>query len=137
MTELTPLEKLEKYQEDVCKDLKINEMTLSDKSFDIPQKKHYWAARFILESQKLNKLEREKKSLEKKLLNAQQDISPVKLSATSFKHVIANTDAMQSLTETIEDQKLLVEYLGKVEKIFSFITNDVKNIIEIKQMELL
>lgn len=136
MNNLSPLEKLEKYQEEVKEDLKINEVTLSDKSFEIPQKKHYWTTKFILETQKLNKLERDKKKLEKKVLEANsEDLSPVKLSSLGMKKVIANTTPIQEITQQIEDQKLLVEYLSKVEKIFSFITNDIKNIIEIRQLE--
>lgn len=138
MNNLSPLEKLEKYQNEVKEDLKINEVTLSDKSFEIPQKKHYWATKFILETQQLNKLERDKKRLEKKVLEANsEELTPVKLSSLGMKKVIANTTPIQEITQQIEDQKLLVEYLSKVEKIFSFITNDIKNIIEIRQLETL
>ena len=61
----SPLTKIEIYQKEVVNDLKINDMTLSDKSFEIPQKKHYWVTKLIIEKQELMKLERNKKQLEK------------------------------------------------------------------------
>ena len=133
----SPLTKIEIYQKEVINDLKINDMTLSDKSFEIPQKKHYWVTKLILEKQELMKLERNKKQLEKEVMKMQKDELPVILSKQSMRGAVYNTQTMQAITQQIDDQKLLVEYLEKVEKIFSFITNDVKNIVEVKQMELM
>lgn len=133
----SPLTKIEMYQKEVVNDLKINDMTLSDKSFEIPQKKHYWVTKLILEKQELMKLERNKKQLEKEVMKMQKDELPVTLSKQSMRGAVYNTQTMQTITQQIDDQKLLVEYLEKVEKIFSFITNDVKNIVEVKQMELM
>lgn len=133
----SPLTKIEMYQKEVVNDLKINDMTLSDKSFEIPQKKHYWVTKLILEKQELMKLERNKKQLEKEIMKMQKDELPVTLSKQSMRGAVYNTQTMQTITQQIDEQKLLVEYLEKVEKIFSFITNDVKNIVEVKQMELM
>lgn len=133
----SPLTKIEMYQKEVVNDLKINDMTLSDKSFEIPQKKHYWVTKLILEKQELMKLERNKKQLEKEVMKMQKDELPVTLSKQSMRGAVYNTQTMQTITQQIDEQKLLVEYLEKVEKIFSFITNDVKNIVEVKQMELM
>lgn len=133
----SPLTKIEMYQKEVINDLKINDMTLSDKSFEIPQKKHYWVTKLIIEKQELMKLERNKKQLEKEVMKMQKDELPVTLSKQSMRGAVYNTQTMQTITQQIDEQKLLVEYLEKVEKIFSFITNDVKNIVEVKQMELM
>lgn len=133
----SPLDKLEIYQKEIADDLKINDMTLSDKTFDIPQKKHYWVAKLILEKRELLRLERSKKQLEKEVMKKLQDDMPVTLSKQSNKSALNSTQTMQNINQAIEDQKLLVEYLEKTEKIFSFITNDVRNILELKQMELM
>lgn len=138
MNKKTPSERLEQYSKEIAEDLKITEMTLQDKSFDIPQRKHYWVSKLIIEKQELNKLKREKKTIEKDVLKAQQngsDIAPVALTQNSMRKVINNTSIMQDILQQIEDQELLVEYLEKTEKIFAYITNDVKNIIEIIQMQ--
>ena len=136
MSELTASEKLLKFSEEVKVDLKINDMNLSDMSFDVPQKKHYWATRLIFEKQKLNQLEREKKKLEREVLKAATNALPIEASYRLKKSKVNETQVMQNITQEIEDQKLLVQYLEKVEKIFAFITNDIKNIIEIRQMDL-
>lgn len=130
-------QKLKNYQNEVDNDLKINDMTLSDKSFEIPQRKHYWATKLILEKIELSKLEKTKKKLEKEVLARQTNEMPVSLTKTGLKGIVNNTQTMQTINQQIETQKLIVEYLEKVEKIFAFITNDIKNIIEVKQMELM
>lgn len=138
MNKKTPSERLEQYSKEISEDLKITEMTLQDKSFDIPQRKHYWVSKLILEKQELNRLKREKKTIEKDVLKAQQggsDVAPVALTQNSMRKVINNTSIMQDILQQIEDQELLVEYLEKTEKIFAYITNDVKNIVEIIQMQ--
>lgn len=137
---MTPMEKMKKYEEQLREDLTINDMNLTEKSFNVPHKKHYWAGKFIEESYALKEMERKKKFLEKeavKAVNEKAAVSPVDLSAVARKNMVHNLDTIKDLTEKIEDQKLLVQYLEKCEKIFSFITNDIKNIVEIKQMELL
>ena len=58
---MTPTEKLDHYSKEIAEDLKITEITLQDKSFDIPQRKHYWVAKLIIEKQELNRLKKEKK----------------------------------------------------------------------------
>lgn len=138
MEKILPLERLNRYSKEISDDLKINEVTLQDRCFEIPQRKHYWVAKLIQESQELNRLEREKKNLEKDALKAQNsETNLVMLSPTSLKKAIGATKPMQDINQLIEDQKLLVEYLQKTEKIFAYITNDVKNIIEIMQLQLL
>lgn len=135
----SPRERLKKYSVEICEDLKVNDMNLSEKAFNVPHKKHYWASRYILEFQKLNDLEREKKELEKESFNRMREKAavdnPVAMSDASIKKMINGTKTLQDITQQIDDQKVLVMYLEKCEKIFSFITNDIKNIIEVKQME--
>jgi tRNA U34 5-carboxymethylaminomethyl modifying GTPase MnmE/TrmE len=135
MTKMTPTEKLDHYSKEIAEDLKITEITLQDKSFDIPQRKHYWVAKLIIEKQELNRLKKEKKQIERSAMETQQ--APVALSQNSMKKLINNTAVMQDIQQQIEDQELLVEYLEKTEKIFSYITNDVKNIVEIIQLQTL
>jgi hypothetical protein len=135
MTKMTPTEKLDHYSKEIAEDLKITEITLQDKSFDIPQRKHYWVAKLIIEKQELNRLKKEKKQIERSAMETQP--APVALSQNSMKKLIGNTAVMQDIQQQIEDQELLVEYLEKTEKIFSYITNDVKNIVEIIQLQTL
>ena len=135
----SPRERMKKYSAEIAEDLRVDDANLSEKSFNVPHKKHYWASRYILEVQNLNDLEREKKALEREAFSIQRQKtaadSPVALSDSSIKKMINGTKTLQDINQQIEDQKLLVLYLEKCERIFSFITNDIKNIVEIKQME--
>lgn len=80
---MTPQEKLEQYSKEITEDLKLNEMVIQQKSFEIPQRKHYWVTKLILETQELNKLERKKKVLEKTALEKQEPL--VQMSTASMK----------------------------------------------------
>ena len=44
-------------------------------------------------------------------------------------------ETVEKLTEEIKESEMIVEYLEKVEKIFSAMTYDYKNIVELMKME--
>lgn len=83
---MTPQEKLEQYSKEIAEDLKLNEMVIQQKSFEIPQRKHYWVTKLILETQELNRLERKKKALEKTALEKQEPL--VQMSTASMKMLL-------------------------------------------------
>lgn len=129
------IEKLNKYSQLIQEDLKINEMNLSERSFNVPHKKHFWLTKMIEEKSALNKLEKKKKELIKEASLRVVEEQVVKMSESSLLKLVNNTELIKAIDQQIEDQKLIVEYLEKVEKIFSFITNDIKNIIETLQLQ--
>jgi hypothetical protein len=128
---------LDKFKEEIVKDLKIDEMNLLDKQMMLPSLKHKWVARLIDAKRELNALNRRKKVLRESVLEEfkKNGIPPGILKST-IDNKISCSDPMLKLQEEIEEKEIVVEYLEKVEVIFKNMSFDLKNIVEINKMEM-
>lgn len=128
---------LEKYQKEIEEDLKIDEFTIKEASLKSPGRKHYWVCRLITHKKNLLKLEQEKEKLKKKIILEVQHQSPVKLSNITVDKASEDSELIKNLQLQINDEKLIIEFLEKTEKIFTSLTYDIKNIIDIMKLETL
>ena len=71
--------------------------------------------------------------LEMKKIKEKGDIQ---LSKNAMTAKISTLESVKALDEKIDEQKALVDYLEHVESIFRYMTNDIKNVIDIMKMEL-
>ena len=126
---------LEPYIEDVAKDLKIDQFNVKEVQMRAPARKHFWVARLINTKIKLNKLKSKKKSLKNTLVCKIIESAPTKLSLTAASNAVENSKEIEELNEQISDLEVVVEYLDNVVKIMSTIHWEIKNIIELIQME--
>lgn len=126
-------EKFIKYKEAVEKDLKIDQFNIHNKVNDIPSLKHYWVGKLIESKIELKKLQQKKSELIKKV-KENQEIG-LKLSVSSMKELVEKSPVLNEINEQIEENELIIEYLEKVEKIFSSTSYDLKNAIELMKME--
>ena len=126
-------EKFIKYKEAVEKDLKIDQFNIHNKVNDIPSLKHYWVGKLIESKIELKKVQQKKNELIKKI-KENQNIG-LKLSMSSMKEIVEKSPVLTEINEQIEENELIIEYLEKVEKIFSSTTYDLKNAIELMKME--
>lgn len=126
---------LKKYTDDIDNQLKINEVNIKSKALQVSSYKHYWAARLIEHKRNLSKYEKQKKSLHKRAAEVIQNQSPVVLSEGSIKQSIDTSSVLAQINQLIDDEKIIIEYLEKVEKIWSSLTWDIKNIVELIKME--
>lgn len=128
---------LDKYIKEIEDDLKIDEFNIKDASLRTPKKKHYWVSRLIHHKKNLFKLEAEKDHIRKKIAQEVQYQSPVKLSMMTVERTAEDSDPIKEVNRKIAEEKLLIEFLEKTEKVFSSLTFDIKNIIEIIKLETL
>ena len=126
-------EKFIKYKEAIEKDLKIDQFNIHNKVNDIPSLKHYWVGKLIESKIELKKAQQKKNELIKKI-KENQNIG-LKLSMSSMKEIVEKSPVLTEINEQIEENELIIEYLEKVEKIFSSTTYDLKNAIELMKME--
>ena len=126
-------EKFIKYKEAIEKDLKIDQFNIHNKVNDIPSLKHYWVGKLIESKIELKKVQQKKNELIKKI-KENQNIG-LKLSMSSMKEIVEKSPVLTEINEQIEENELIIEYLEKVEKIFSSTTYDLKNAIELMKME--
>lgn len=126
-------EKFIKYKEAIEKDLKIDQFNIHNKVNDIPSLKHYWVGKLIESKIELKKLQQKKFELIKKVKENQE--VALKLSVSSMKELVEKSPILTEINEQIDENELIIEYLEKVEKIFSSTTYDLKNAIELMKME--
>ena len=128
---------IERYKEEIGKDLVINEFNIKDVQLKLPSRKHFWAARLIDAKITHFKLVKRKKSLKESIAKRIINEAPVRVTQQTAEIAAESSDELQNITIEIKDYEFVIEYLEKVEKIMSGMGFDIKNILEIMKMEQL
>jgi hypothetical protein len=131
------MEILKRYILEISKELEINEMNLKEASMRAPARKHFWASKLINHKIELNTLVKSKNVLVKSLISKAEAASPVTLSKINLEKTVEATDEVKKINEEIKENESIVEYLEKVEKVYSSVTYDIKNMIQMTSMEQL
>ena len=121
-------ELFEKYKGQIEKDLKFDQYSVRDLTMRLPGLKHFWVGKLIESKITLKKLEDKKKELIEALQNnARPEIG---LSKASLANIVLNNDTIKEINNKIDEYKIIIEYLEKVEKIFHNASFDIKNYLE-------
>ena len=129
---------IEQYQEELQKDMHIDELNVTQAAYILPAIKHKWVARLINAKIKINKLEKFKKELKDKMIGEFKENNPKMTLIAIDRTIDTNADYKKNIAaaeEEIETQKIVVLYLEKVENIFKNMTYDIKNIIDLNKLE--
>jgi hypothetical protein len=123
------------YVEELKKDTAVDEMSLKEKALFMPGIKAKWVARLINHKNNIRTLEKQKQKTIALILEKLKKESPIKLHSAVAKETAENSDAVKEINSKISDEKLTVDFLERVEKIFSSMSFDISNIIKIVQLE--
>ena len=126
----------DKYSSEIDIELSIDDINLKEIQMKLPALKHKWVARLIQHKREIEELSRKKEEVITQLIAHSRQESVVTVSDKTLRFQVESTDAVKQATENIKDLELLVEYIEKIEKIYSSTTYDLKNLIAIKQLEL-
>jgi hypothetical protein len=127
----------EKFQLEIKEDVKIDQINLLERQLMLPALKHKWVARLIENKRLKNQLEKKKKDLKEEVLKTlQKDGLPTGIPKAALQAKVESSDVIYNINQDIENTELIIEYLEKVEKIFSSMTFDIKNITEISKLEM-
>jgi len=85
----------------------------------------------------LNRTERARDKAITNIINQLKKDSLVSLSIPALRKQAESHEIIQNTDQTIDNLKLIIEYLEKVEKIVTSLTWDMKNIIDIVKAETL
>lgn len=126
----------DKYKTELTEELDLSDFNMKDVQMKLPGIKHKWVARLIDQKIELNKLKKLKaeaiETVSQKLRKENVVIlSDAALSKQSEKH-----ELVRKIIDKIEETEILIEYLERVEKVCSSTSYDIKNLIDIKRMEL-
>lgn len=126
---------LDKYMEEIVQDTSVDNFNILDVQMRLPAIKHKWVGRLMRHKFEVKELRREKEKLIKELTSKLLSESPVKIAEPVAEKKVCKVDSVLKIDAKIKETYLLIEYLEKVEKIFSSMTFDIKNVTEIMKLE--
>lgn len=129
------MQTLQKYVEQIKQDLDINEINISQVAKQLPNRRHFWTARCIEHKVKLRELKNKKDSIYKNVAKEVETESPIGFNKKNLLGAVGNTEDMKIINEQIQEQELLIEFLESVQKNFFSATYDIKNVIQLMQLE--
>lgn len=127
------MELLKKYQSRMSEFCNIDDLNLSERLKKVPEEKHFWNTQLVDAKIQLGRLEKQKKTLDKDLTKKVTADSPVELNKRALGDLVKG--GLADIDDKIQDQKYLVEWLELTTKTVSFIAQDFKNILTLKQIE--
>lgn len=128
---------IDQYAKEIESELKVDEFNIKEVSMKTPGRKHHWVTKLINHKKRLIDLKAERFNLKKEISKQIITQSPVKITLPVAEKTAYQHEKMVELQSRIDEQELAVEFLEKVEKTFSALSFDIKNIVEIMKMETL
>jgi hypothetical protein len=130
------MEIFNKYCEEIKEDTKFDQINILEKQLMLPAIKHKWVSRLIEQKRKKNALESKRKHLKEEVLKSltEQGI-PSGIPKAALNSKVESSDIIRKIDIDLEEVDLLIEYLEKVEKIFSSITYDIGNATKLMVLE--
>ena len=122
---------LDKYMEEIVQDTNVDNFNILDVQMRLPAIKHKWVGRLMRHKFEVKELRKQKEKLIRELTNKLVSESPVKIAEPVAEKKVSKVDSVLKIDAEIKEAYLLIEYLEKVEKIFSSMTFDIKNVTEI------
>jgi hypothetical protein len=129
------MDSYDSYVEELKNDTKVDELNLKEKALFLPGLKAKWVTRLIQHKNSLNRLEKKKPKIVNELIEKYKKESPIKLHMTIAKEKAEASTELLELNKLISEEKIIIDFLEKVEKIFSSMSFDISNIIKIIQIE--
>lgn len=130
-----PMELLEEYAKEIEMDTSIDVTNIMDKQFSCPNTKHKWLFRLMKAKKELLSLIYSKEDF---IQHSMTTDNALRLSKATVASKLESQSDYKTLMRKIKDQELLVEYLDiSINKIFSQMGFDFKNLVELMKMEQL
>lgn len=129
------LELFTKYQEELKKDVGVDELTMKESALNTATVKHKWAGRLMRHKIDLNRTEKQREKAVSIICDQLKANPAIQISNVAIRKQAEGHDTVKEIDARIDNFKLIIEYLEKVEKIVGSMTWDIKNIIEIVKVE--
>jgi hypothetical protein len=126
---------LSNYIEELKQDCIVDEINLKENALLLPAKKAKWVSRLILEKNKLNKLEKEKKTKIEFIIKELKKEAVATISQPVLKNLAEKHETIAEIDSSIDESKNLIDFFERVEKVMSSMSFDIGNIVKIVQLE--
>ena len=128
---------LKKYIDEIGQDLVLDDFNLKEAQMRLPARKHFWVARLMDAKRNRNILISKKKKLKKEVVVKVIADTPVRITQSAAETAAEKHESLVVINDKITELDSVIEYLEKVEKIFSNMHWEIKNIVDINKMEQL
>jgi hypothetical protein len=125
-----------KYAEELTEELEIDDFNMYEVQKKMPCIKHKWVARLIDHKIELDKLKKLRNKAIDTLVEKLRKENPVTLSDTTLKQQAQKNEIVEKIDDKISEHEILIDYLTKIEKVCSSTSYDIKNLVDIKKLEL-
>jgi hypothetical protein len=126
----------DKYNAELTEELDLSDFNMKDVQMRLPGIKHKWVARLIQQKIELNKYKALKAEAIANLSDSLRKENPVLISDPALAKQAEKHMTVKKISDKIEECIILIDYLEKVEKVCSGTSYDIKNLIDIKKMEM-
>ena len=126
---------INKYMQELDSDTKLDVFNVKDVQSKLPGIKHKWVGRLIRHKYNIVTLEARIVEKREQLVTAVQNEITYVVSKPQAIKAANNHESILKLKNQIKDEGLIVSFLEKIERIFSSMTFDIKNLTEIMKLE--
>ena len=128
---------IEQYIKEMEQDVIFDDFSIKDTQMKLPAIKHKWIGRLIRHKQTIHELEREFEEIKTRLVSEAREKSSYNVTAPVLEKAVLKHKFLVDKRSDITQAKLVVELLEKTEKLFTSMSFDLKNLVEIIKMETL
>lgn len=125
----------ERLKQDTAEWCSIDLMNIGDKTKQAIGRKQWIVARLFDTKRDLFNLQKEKKVLKQAVIDKLAVNSPVNLDKSTMT-AIDNSSELESINDQIKECEFLVEYLEASVKMYTYIAQDIKNILESHKIQI-
>ena len=128
-------DKLAAYIEEMASDVELDELCVKEVQMKLPALKHKWVGRLMQHKSALGRLYNQKAVYKEKAVDAVKAEASYNMSDRAIETACETQPAIIDMNNQIKEHKLVIEFLEKSERIFSSLTFDIKNLVEIIKLE--
>ena len=129
------MKQLEEYIKEMGRDVELDEFNMKDIQMKLPALKHKWVGRLIRHRGEIIKLQQSRDNMIKQISQEMIDTATYQVTLPTAQKAAEKHSSIKNIDESIKENKLIVDFLEKGEKIFSSMSFDIKNIIEMMKLE--
>jgi hypothetical protein len=129
------MELLEKYIKEMGVDVELSEFEMKDVQMKLPAIKHKWIGRLVRHKGELERYQENRSTTLKNVAQEIIDTATYQVTLASAQKAAEKHKSVKRVDENIKEHKLIIDFLEKSEKIFTSMSFDIKNIIEIMKLE--
>ena len=129
------LQILQQYQDELKNDCAIDQLNMKDRSLEVITIKHKWAGIQLRHKIELSRLEKGRNKAVDIIAEKLVPKLELNVSKVAIRKQAEKDSSIVSIDDKIDDLKIILEYLEKVEKIVHSMTWDIKNIVDMVKLE--